>query len=156
EIKRDSLDKTPEERFESRLKHSKHVLDAFSAWLKIQEPKVLPNSALGKVIKYCRKHWHILILFLDVGHLKIYNDRSERSIKPFVIGRKNFLFSNTPKGAKSSAIIYSIVETAKENKLIPFEYLKYLFEQLPNIDTTNKDAVDQLLPWSPNIPLHCQ
>ena len=73
-----------------------------------------------------------------------------------MIGRKNFLFSNTPKGTKSSAIIYSIVETAKENGLIPFEYLKYLFEQLPNIDTTDKDAIDQLLPWSTAIPLHCQ
>lgn len=156
DIERASLDKTPEERFEIRLKHSKPVLDAFSAWLKIQEPKVLPKSALGKAIKYCRKQWHKLIVFLEDGRLEIDNNRSERSIKPFVIGRKNFLFSNTPKGAKSSAIIYSIVETAKENKLIPFEYLKYLFEQLPNIDTTNKDAVNQLLPWSTNIPLHCQ
>ena len=117
---------------------------------------VLPKSALGKAIKYCRKQWHKLIVFLEDGRLEIDNNRSERSIKPFVIGRKNFLFSNTPKGAKSSAIIYSIVETAKENGLIPFEYLKYLFEQLPNIDTTNKDDLDQLLPWSSTIPSHCQ
>src|SRR5699024_11629121 len=88
-----------------------------------------------------------MIVFLEDVRIEIDKNLSERSIKPFVIGRKNFLFSNTPKGAKSSAIIYSSVETAKENKLIPFEYLKYLFEQLPNIDTTNKDAVDQRLPW---------
>ena len=156
DIERDCLNKTPEERYEIRLKRSKLVLDAFSAWLKVQTPKVLPKSALGKAIKYCRNQWHKLIVFLEDGRLEIDNNRSERSIKPFVIGRKNFLFSNTPKGAKSSAIIYSIVETSKENKLIPFEYLKYLFEQLPNIDTSNKDAIDQLLPWSPTIPLHCQ
>lgn len=155
-IERECLDKTPEKRYEIRLEHSQPILEAFSAWLKEQTPKVLPKSALGKAVKYCRKQWHKLIVFLEDGRLEIDNNRSERSIKPFVIGRKNFLFSNTPKGAKSSAIIYSIVETAKENNLIPFEYLKYLFEQLPNIDTTNKDAIDQLLPWSTTIPLHCQ
>lgn len=155
-IERECVNKTPEERHEIRLKRSKPVLDAFSAWLKIQTPKVLPKSALGKAIKYCRKQWHKLIVFLEDGRLEIDNNRSERSIKPFVIGRKNFLFSNTPKGAKSSAVIYSLVETAKENGLKPFEYLKYLFEQLPNIDTTNDEELDQLLPWSPNIPLHCQ
>lgn len=155
-IERKFLNETPEERYEQRLKHSKPLLEAFSTWLKIQTPKVLPKSALGKAIKYCRNQWHKLIVFLEDGRLEIDNNRSERSIKPFVIGRKNFLFSNTPKGAKSSAIIYSIVETAKENGLIPFEYLKYLFEQLPNIDTTNAEVLDQLLPWSPTIPLHCQ
>lgn len=155
-IERECVNKTPEERHEIRLKRSKPVLDAFSAWLKIQTPKVLPKSALGKAIKYCRKQWHKLIVFLEDGRLEIDNNRSERSIKPFVIGRKNFLFSNMPKGAKSSAVIYSLVETAKENGLKPFEYLKYLFEQLPNIDTTNDEELDQLLPWSPNIPLHCQ
>lgn len=156
DIERECLDKTPEKRFKIRLERSQPVLDAFLAWLKAQTPKVLPKSALGKAIKYCRNQWHKLIVFLEDGRLEIDNNRSERSIKPFVIGRKNFLFSNTPKGAKSSAIIYSIVETAKENGLIPFEYLKYLFEQLPNIDTTDKDAIDQLLPWSTAIPLHCQ
>ncbi len=156
DVERECLDKTPKARFEIRLKRSKPVLNAFLAWLKTQTPKVLPKSALGKAIKYCRNQWHKLIVFLEDGRLEIDNNRSERSIKPFVIGRKNFLFSNTPKGAKSSAIIYSIVETAKKNKLIPFEYLKYLFEQLPNIDITNKEAVDQLLPWSPSIPIYCQ
>ena len=144
-IERECVNKSPEERFEIRLKRSQPVLDGFSAWLKTQTPKVLPKSALGKAIKYCRKQWHKLIIFLEDGRLEIDNNRSERSIKPFVIGRKNFLFSNTPKGAQSSAIIYSIVETAKENKLIPFEYLKYLFEQLPNVDTTNKETIDQLV-----------
>jgi len=66
------------------------------------------------------------------GRLELDNDRSERSIKPFVIGRKNWLFANTPRGAKASATIYSVIETAKENGLNPFEYLKYLFEQLPS------------------------
>ncbi|KPH68143.1 MULTISPECIES: IS66 family transposase [Bacillaceae] len=152
-IERKCLDKTPKERYEIRIKRSQPILEAFSTWLKMQTPKVLPKSALGKAIKYCRNQWNKLTVFLEDGRLEIDNNRSERSIKPFVIGRKNFLFSNTPKGAESSAIIYSIVETAKENGLSPFEYLKYLFEQLPNIDSTNEEAMDQLLPWSTTIPL---
>ena len=90
------------------------------------------------------------------GRLEIDNNRSERSIKPFVIGRKNWLFSNTPKGAIASATIYSIVETAKENRLKPFEYLKYLFEQLPNLEIKDQNAVDTLLPWSALLPDYCR
>ena len=79
----------------------------------------------------------------------IYTNRAERSIKPFVIGRKNWLFSNTPRGAKTSAIIYSIIETAKENGLDPFAYLKYVFAQLQK--TNSKIAIDDLLPWNPTV-----
>jgi hypothetical protein len=84
------------------------------------------------------------------------NNRSERSIKSFVIGRKNWLFSNTPKGAKASATIYSIVESAKENNLNPYTYLKYLFEKLPNVDIQDKNVLDSLLPWSDALPLECR
>jgi len=83
------------------------------------------------------------------GRLEISNNRAERSIKPFVIGRKNWLFCCTPKGAKASSIIYSIIETAKENGLKPFEYLKYIFETMPNIP---KDSCNILLPWSKDLP----
>lgn len=72
--------------------------------------------------------WNHLEAFLLDGHLEIDNNRSERSIKPFVIGRKNWMFSNTPRGARGSAIMYSVVETAKENNLGPYHYLLYLFE----------------------------
>src|SRR6059058_577289 len=89
------------------------VLDAFLSWLKIQEQKVLPKSALGKAITYCLNQWDKLVAFLEDVRLEIDNNRSERSIKPVIIGRKNWLFSNTPQGARASAIIYSIVETAK-------------------------------------------
>lgn len=78
--------------------------------------------------------------------------RTERSIKPFVMGRKGWLFSNTPKGADSSAIIYSLVETAKGNQLKPFDYMKYLLEQLPNIEHDQAELLDHLLPWSESLP----
>ena len=81
------------------------------------------------------------------GRIELSNNRAERSIKPFVIGRKNWLFANTPRGARASAVIYSIVETAKENNLNPYAYLTHLFEKLPNLDSRDNDLLDQLLPW---------
>ena len=71
---------------------------------------------------------------------------------PFVIGRKNWLFSNTPRGARASATIYSLIETAKENGLNPFQYLTYLFERMPNL---GESSLDELLPWSDSLPDSC-
>ncbi|WP_245545002.1 IS66 family transposase [Lentibacillus jeotgali] len=155
DIERELKDASPQERYEKRLERSQPVLEAFLAWLQEQTPRVLPKSALGQAIKYCRKQWEQLEAFLEDGRLEIDNNRAERSIKPFVLGRKNWLFSNTAKGAKSSAIIYSLVETAKENGLNPFNYLNYLFEELPNMDTTDKEQLAQFLPWSATLPQEC-
>ena len=80
------------------------------------------------------------------GQCELSNNGAERAIKPFVIGRKNYLFCKSPHGAKASATIYSVVETAKMNDLNPYNYLKYLFEQLPNTKLTGPDALDHLLP----------
>ena len=137
---------TPEIRKNERLEHSKPVLDAFLAWLKTQRARVTPKSTLGMAIKYCLNQWTRLTTFLEDGRLEIDNNRSERAIKPFVIGRKNWLFSQSMKGAKASAIIYSLVETAKENQLNPLNYLTHVLEQLPFIDLTNETALDSLCP----------
>lgn len=90
------------------------------------------------------------------GNLEIDNNRAERSFRPFVIDRKNWCFSTSMKGAKSSAIIYSIVETAKENNLNPFQYLNYLLEQLSWINVDDPVAVKELLPWSNTLPDDCR
>jgi hypothetical protein len=156
QMERKLKDVSPEERYTQRLEHSQPILEAFSAWLREQTPKVLPKSSLGQAIKYCRNQWSRLVVFLEEGRLEIDNNRAERSIRPFVVGRKNWIFSNTAKGAKSSASIYSIVETAKENGLNPFNYPKYLFEELPNVDIANKEKLDQLLPWLTTIPEKCR
>lgn len=111
------------ERHETRLTRSQPILDAFSAWLDEQADRVLPKSALGNAIKYCRNQWPRLVVFLESGCLELDNNRGERAIKPFVVGRKNLLFSNTIKGAKSSAVIYSVMETAKANGLNPFNFI---------------------------------
>lgn len=155
-IERDLKEATPEKRYEIRLARSRPVLDAFLAWLKSQSSQVLPKSSFGQAITYCLNQWDKLEAFLQDGRLELDNNRSERSIKPFVIGRKNWLFANTPRGARASAIIYSIVETAKENGLNPFYYLSYLFGKLPNIDTKDENALDNLLPWSDSIPSYCR
>lgn len=121
---------SPEERYKARLQLSHPILDEFSTWLRNQSARVLPQSLLGQTVRYCQSQCKKLERFLLDGRLEIDNNRSERSIKPFVIGRKGWLFCNTPKGARASAVVYSIVETAKENGLIPFEYLRNLFGKL--------------------------
>lgn len=156
QIERDLKDLSDEERYEKRLEQSKPVLEAFLSWLHIKSKQTTPKSYLGKAIKYCLAQWPKLEAFLLDGRLEISNNRAERAIKPFVIGRKNFLFSKSTKGATASAITYSIIETAKANNLNPFFYLKYLFEKLPNIDLENMDQLDELLPWAQSIPDECQ
>lgn len=155
-IEREIHDTTPDERYKIRLERSRLVMDAFLAWLKYQGPRVLPKSAFGQAISYCRNQWDKLEAFLQDGRLELDNNRSERSIKPFIIGRKNWLFSNTPKGAKASATIYSIVESAKENGLNPYAYLQYLFEKLPNMNIQDHTVMDELLPWSSTLPFNCR
>jgi len=153
DIERQLAGAKPEERYRARLEKSVPVLDAFSVWLETQSARVLPKSLLGQAIRYCQSQWGKLRNFLLDGRLELDNNRSERSIKPFVIGRKGWLFCNTPKGARASAVVYSVAETAKENGLVPFEYLRYLFEKLPNLGDGD---LDELLPWSPSLPDTCR
>lgn len=145
-------DLSPEERYKIRLENSRPILDDFLVWLNKKSLEVIPKSKTGIAISYCLKQWKKLNNFLLDGRLEIDNNRSERSIKSVVIGRKNFLFSNTPKGAKASAIIYSLVETAKGNNLNPFKYLEYLLDKLPNIDLNNQEEIDALLAWNIKLP----
>ena len=126
-----------EQRYQERLSRLKPMLEAYFTWIENEHALALPKSSYGKAINYSFNQKDKLMNILKDGRLELSNNRAERAIKPFVIGRKNWLFTNTPAGAESSAIIYSIIETAKENNLVPFEYLKYLFEKLPNMDVTN-------------------
>lgn len=155
-IERQLKDVPDKQRYEERLKMSKPVLDEFYVWLKKQRQQTLPKSIFGQAITYCLNQWENLNHFLLDGRLEADNNRAERSIKPFIIGRKNFLFCNTPRGARGSAIIYSIIETAKENNLKPFNYLTYLFEHLPNVDMGDAAVIDSLLPWSDKLPADCR
>ena len=93
--------------------------------------QVPPKSAIGKAIAYSLRQWLKLERYPEDGLLSIDNNRAERAVKPFVIGRKNWMFSNTANGAKASTILYSLIETAKANGLIPFDYLKILLDEIP-------------------------
>ena len=153
-IERDLHEATPDHRGRARHARSRPVLARFLRWLRAQRPILLPKSALGEAVTYCLNQWTPLTAFLRDGRLELDNNRSERSIKPFVIGRKNWLFANTPRGAQASAICYSIVETAKENGLNPRAYLQYLLEQLPNRNLQDPAIWADLVPWSPHLPEH--
>ena len=150
------LDLSAEERYRMWLEKSRPLVADFYAWLAYQRPRVLPKSSFGGAIGYCFNQREKLEGFLLDGRLELDNNRAERSIKPFVIGRKNWLFANTPKGAKASATVYSIVESAKENGLNPFVYLKHLFETMSNVDITDHSELEKLLPWSGDLPPECR
>jgi len=149
-------EKSPEERYEGRLKKSKPILDEFYKWLKQQRPRITPKSITGKAVNYCLNQWDKLCNYLLDGRLYCDNNISERSIKGFVISRKNFLFCNTPNGATASAMIYSIIETSRANNLKPFEYLTYLLKMLPNVDVKDQKVLDSLMPWSTDLPESCR
>jgi transposase len=127
-----------------RQSRSKPILDQFKEWLDEKAPLVPPKSLLGKAIGYTLNNWSKLIVYINDGRLRIDNNLVENAIRPFVVGRKNFLFAGGPKGAEAGCIFYSLIETAKANGLEPFGYLRYLFERLPLID--NPDDYKKLLP----------
>ena len=129
---------TAEERCAKRLELEKTVLDALSAWANVASAKTAPKSALGKALHYLREQWPYLVRYLEDGRLELSNNRAERSIKLFVMGRKNWLFSNTPAGAQPIAVIYSLLETAKENDLDPCRNLVWLLHNAPKRSQTDE------------------
>lgn len=133
-----------DEKQQIRQQQAQPLLNEFKDWLDKSVDNVPQQTTLGKAIGYTLRQWPKLIRYIVDGKLNIDNNRAERAIKPFVIGRKNWLFSNTANGAKASATLYSIIETAKANGIVPFDYLMYLLEQLSQSDY----KIDQLLPWA--------
>ncbi|WP_445671923.1 IS66 family transposase [Pseudomonas inefficax] len=135
-----------------RQEHSVPVLNDLSKWLEKTLPHVTPQSALGKALNYLANNWNKLVRYVEAGHLPIDNNAAERAIRPFVIGRKNWLFSATPNGATASAHLYSLVETAKANGREPYAWLRHVLERLPQ--AVSVEDFEALLPWncSPQIP----
>ena len=133
-----------EDLLEERQEKAKPLLDEFKRWLNVKVDETPPKSLLGKAITYTLNQWHRLIVYADRCHVTPDNNMAENSIRPFVVGRKNWLFSGTPEGAAASAAIYSLLETAKANDLEPYWYLRYLLENLPEAMT--EDDYKALLP----------
>ena len=134
----------PKERYIRRQQQARPVLHELHNWLENSLPLVPPTSATGKAMHYLRREWEKLIRYLDDGRLEIDNNGAENAIRPFVVGRKNWLFSASVKGVKASANLYSLIETAKANGLEPYAYLRYLFTTLPKAETV--EMIEVLLP----------
>lgn len=137
-------DKTIDEKFKLRQEKSKPIVDELYQWLMKHEDKVPPKMALGKAINYAINQFKKFERYLEDGGLNIDNNRAERAIKPFVIGRKAWLFSNTSSGANASAILYSLVETAKANGLVVHDYISHCLQHIAE----QPNNLDALLPWN--------
>jgi transposase len=139
-------DVSAEQRRDLRHHYSAPILEKFKTWLDRHLPATAPKTLLGKAIRYTLKLWTRLTRFLQDGRLALSNNATERAIKAFVIGRKNFLFANSPAGARALANLYALVETAKANGLNPWTYLKNVFTALPSATTV--EQIEALLPWN--------
>ena len=136
----------PDDKFvEKRRKAVTPVLDELHSFLIETQQIVVPSSSLGEAVSYTLGQWDKLVRYLNKAYLTPDNNEIERSIKSFVIGRKNWMFSNTPGGAAASAGMYSLIESAKLNGLDPYKYLRFLFSKLPHI-SDNRDQLQKLLP----------
>lgn len=129
------------------------MMEDFFDWAQARRMEASPRMALDRALKYAVDYWPYVMNALDDGRLELDNNLAERAIKPFVIGRKNFLFSDTPRGAEASAGIYSVVVTAKANGLNPRRYLEWLLDEMPNAEDPSDPAyLDSLMPWSEMLP----
>lgn len=145
--------KTPEERYEERQKQSRPVVDALFEWLHSMEDSVDRSSLIGDAILYTLNQEPYLRRYLDDGHLSIDNNSAERAIKNFAVGRRNWLFAKSIRGADASAVVYSITETALLNGLKPYVYLTYVLDQIRQMGSFPKpDELERLLPWSDDLP----
>ena len=144
------------ERNEARLKHERPVLDAFWQYIDDNIGKTLPKSKLGMAMAYALDNKAKLETYLEDGNCSISNNVAENSIRPFSIGRKNWIFAGSPKGADASACVYSLVETAKANGLDPFMYLQCLLMLAPGSNyLKNEDVMKSMMPWSSLMTAKC-
>ena len=135
----------------------KPLVEAYFTWVRENLPKVPQKSKTWEGFNYSLNQEKYLKVFLDDGEVPMDNNAAEQSIRGFCIGKKNWVMIDTIAGAKSSAIIYSIAETAKANNLKPYDYFEYLLTEIPkHLDDTDRSFLDDLLPWSPGLPANCR
>lgn len=144
------------DRKDKRLELELPVLEAFWTWVNETHPKVLAKSKMGKALQYAINHKKWLMTYLEDGNCAISNNLAENSIRPFTLGRKNWLFSSSTAGADASATVYSIIETAKANGLNPYKYLEMLLTEIPLSDfRKNAKVLDEFLPWNAAVQAAC-
>ena len=136
---------------EERQRKSKPILKELKEWLEAKGPQIPPKSLLGKAFVYIQSQWPRLVKYLDDGNISMDNNLAENAIRPFVVGRKNWLFADVPGGAEASATIYSLIETAKSNGLEPYRYFCYLFDKLPVAQ--DEEQLKALLPMNLTVDI---
>ena len=137
----------PEKEFvRKRREAAEPVLASFEQWLDGKVDRVAPESLLGKAVNYALRQWEKMVRYLDCPYLTPDTNAAENSIRPFVLGRKNWMFSGSPKGAQSSCAMYSLIESAKQNGMNPYSYLRAVFEAAPRVK--NSGDWETLLPWN--------
>ena len=146
DVERNIKDLSPDEVVSARRERSLPILADLKKLEEEYSPQILPKSATGKALTYMRNAWRHLTTYVECGHADIDNNYVERAIRPFTTGRKNWMFADTPAGAHASAALYSIVETAKANKIDPYQYLRLIFTELPTIPEGG--SIEHLLPWN--------
>lgn len=157
EIEKTLEEFSSEKRKSERLKQEKPVLDAFWAWVEKSKASVLPKSKLREAMNYSLNQKEELMNYLKDGDCVISNNLAENSIRPFTIGRKNWLFSGSPKGAAASAAVYSIIESAKANGLNSYKYLYYIFKELPGVQFGQyPEFLEDYLPWNSEAQERCK
>ena len=142
-------DLDPEEKTRQRQQQAQPVLDDLKAWLEKNVTRVPRNSLTYQAMQYTLNQWELLIGYLADGRLHISNALAENAIRPFAVGRKNWLFADTPRGAKASATVYSLIETAKANGLEPFTYLHHVLQHIGAASTV--EDIEALLPWNVDL-----
>lgn len=145
-VEREIKELSEAERHHARQTRSKPLLEDLKAWLEANQHKVPKDSLTSIAIHYALNQWDKLVRYIDDGSTPISNILAENAIRPFCVGRRNWLFSDTPKGAKASALYYSLIETAKANGIEPYHYLQKILTKLPYADTVEK--YEALLPWN--------
>lgn len=141
-----------DEKVKIRQEKSKPLVDDFFLWCRSNQDKVLTGSKTGKAIQYALNYETGLRTFLEDGHIPMTNSIDERTIRPFTVGRKNWLFSTSTKGAEASAAVFSLIETAKANKLDPYGYIEFILDYLPQQDIIeHPEKLEWFLPWSEEI-----
>jgi len=146
ERKMKELKLNEDERYDYRQKHAVPKLEKLNAWLTQNESKIAKDTLTHKAIKYALNQWENLIGYCQHGQLDISNIKCENAIRPFAVGRRGWLFSDTPKGARAGAVFYTLIETAKENGLDPYSYIQHLCRHIASAETA--EDVEALLPWN--------
>ena len=156
-IDNDFDDLTAKDRLKQRQLILKDKVDAYFEWVKHKYSQVAHKSATGKALAYSINQEKYLRRFLSDGDIPMDNNAAEQAIRPFTIGRKNFVMVNTDHGAKASAMLYSLVETAKANGLYPYKYFEMLLTVIPkHMDDKDQKFLDTLLPWAPLVQEECR